>query len=169
MTVRDFLEYASEAVRQIQEITLRAEARRALIGVHGSSGEAISRGTTLDPMRQVDEAIDSEADEIPLLRRLETEVRDAWAACLGIEVLSSHEAGEVCRLRYLSLNGWREVSERLRHPEGECQALLDSTLEWADGIGVARLVSYGSGIMGLPSENSAYHDPRPLIEIARQK
>lgn len=147
MTVRHFFESASDAARQIQEISLREEARRALIGIHGSSGDAISRGTTLDPMRQVDEAIDSEADERPLLFSLGVEVNNAEAVCRGIKMLSSFEAGEVCRLKYLELKSWPEIAESLKHTETECQALLEMTLDWADGIGVAQLRNLGSGVM----------------------
>ena len=145
MTVRDVLESAMEAERQRQAVTSRMQMRRDLLGMHAGGGEAIAKGTILDPMRQVDECLDAEASDSMLLEQLEAELDDAWQMVGGMSVMGADDGAQVLCRHYLWLEGWPEVARGMGHTETECQALAEMTMSWADEIGVARLrqKSYG--------------------------
>ena len=145
MNVRDALESAMEAEQQRQTVSARMQMRREMLGMHAGGGTAISKGTILDPMRQVDECLDAEASDSMLLEQLEAELDEAWQMIGGMSVMGADDGAQVLCRRYLWLEGWGDVARATGHTETECQALAEMTMEWADGIGVARLrqVSYG--------------------------
>lgn len=158
MTVRDVLESAMEAERQRQAVTSRMQMRRDLLGMHGGGGEAIAKGTILDPMRQVDECLDAEASDSMLLEQLEAELDDAWQMVGGMSVMGADDGAQVLCRRYLWLEGWTDVARSMGHTETECQALAEMTMAWADEIGVARLrqVSYGKWSAVAPVRNRTW-------------
>lgn len=158
MTVRDVLESAMEAERQRQAVTSRMQMRRDLLGMHGGGGEAIAKGTILDPMRQVDECLDAEASDSMLLEQLESELDDAWQMVGGISVMGADDGAQVLCRHYLWLEGWDEIARGMGHTETECQALAEMTMSWADEIGVARLrqVSYGKWSAVAPVRNRTW-------------
>ena len=158
MTVRDVLESAMEAERQRQAVTSRMQMRRDLLGMHGGGGEAIAKGTILDPMRQVDECLDAEASDSMLLEQLEAELDDAWQMVGGMSVMGADDGAQVLCRRYLWLEGWPEIARGMGHTETECQALAEMTMAWADEIGVARLRqrSYGKWSAVAPVRNRTW-------------
>ena len=139
MTVSECLRSASNAVSERLSLLSRMEWRRLSLGIHGRSGGQIPRGTSLDPMRQVDEALDAEADDDRLLSSFESEIADACRLIAGIDEMASREAAEVIERRMLLLEQWEVIATKMRHTVAACEALLSMTLEWADGIGIARL------------------------------
>lgn len=145
MTVRDELEQVAEAVRQREAVRRRMAARRLSLGVHSGAGTAIARSTVLDPMRHVDEALDEEAGEEPLLAQLEAEIEGGWDVVSGIAESGSEDGAQMCCRVYLWLEDWPQIARESGHTEEECRALLEMTLEWADGIGLARLREMGRG------------------------
>ena len=158
MTVRDVLESAMEAERQRQAVTSRMQMRRDLLGMHGGGGEAIAKGTILDPMRQVDECLDAEASDSMLLEQLEAELDDAWQMIGGMSVMGADDGAQVLCRHYLWLDGWPGIAREMGHTETECQALAEATMSWADEIGVARLrqVSYGKWSAVAPVRNRTW-------------
>lgn len=139
MTVTDLLRSAMDAAREREAALVRMEQRRETLGLHGRSGEPIASGTVLDPMRQVDEFIDDNAADSMLLEQLEAELDEAWQVIGGISELGADDGAQVCCRHFLWLEGWREISTEMGHDEATCRALMEMTLTWADGIGVARL------------------------------
>ena len=139
MTVTDLLRSAMDAAREREAVVARMESRRELLGLHGRSGEPIASGTALDPMRQVDEFIDDNASDSMLLEQLESELDEAWQVIGVMSEMGCDEGAEVCCRHFLWLEGWREISSEIGHDEPACRALMEMTLAWADGIGVARL------------------------------
>lgn len=137
--VTHLLEGAMDAARERDAVIERMESRRELLGLHGRSGEPIASGTVLDPMRQVDEFIDDNASDSMLLEQLESELDEAWQVIGGMSELGCDDGAQVCCRRFLWLESWREISSEIGHDEPACRALMDEALEWADGIGVARL------------------------------
>lgn len=158
MTVRDVLESAMEAERQRQAVTSRMQMRRDLLGMHAGGGEAIAKGTILDPMRQVDECLDAEASDSMLMEQLEAELDDAWQMVGGMSVMGADDGAQVLCRHYLWLEGWPEIARGMGHTETECQALAEMTMSWADEIGVARLrqVSYGKWSAVAPVRNRTW-------------
>lgn len=145
MTVREMLESAMEAETQRRTVSERMAARRAMLGLHGGGGSQIAAGTILDPMRQVDEVLDAEHADGLLLAQLEAELDDAWAVIGGISESGADDGAQICYRRYLWLEGWGVIAEEMGHAEDECRALLEATLEYADGIGIPRLREMGRG------------------------
>lgn len=139
MTVTDLLKSAMDAAREREAVIPRMESRRELLGLHGRSGDPIASGTALDPMRQVDEFIDDNAADSMLLEQLEAELDEAWQVVGGMSELGCDEGAEVCCRYFLWLEGWGEIARGMGHDEPACRALMEMTLAWADGIGVARL------------------------------
>ena len=139
MTVTDLLRSAMDAAREREAVVARMESRRELLGLHGRSGEPIASGTALDPMRQVDEFIDDNASDSMLLEQLEAELDDAWQVIGGMSELGCDEGAQVCCRHFLWLEGWRRISSEMGHDEPACRALMEMTLSWANGIGVAAL------------------------------
>lgn len=139
MTVTDLLRSAMDAAREREAVLARMESRRELLGLHGRSGEPIATGTALDPMRQVDEFIDDNASDSMLLEQLEAELDEAWQVIGGMSELGCDEGAEVCCRHFLWLENWRTISSEMGHDEPACRALMEMTLSWADGIGVAAL------------------------------
>lgn len=143
MTVRELLESASEAERQRRSVVERMERRRALLGLHGGGGQPIAQGTVLDPMRQVDECLDGEADDRMVLCQLESELDDAWCIIGGISEMGSDDGANVLCRHYLWLEEWGEVAKSVGHTSEECSALAEMTLRWAGEIGIPRLREAG--------------------------
>ena len=139
MTVTDLLRSAMDAARERETVVARMESRRELLGLHGRSGEPIATGTALDPMRQVDEFIDDNAADSMLLEQLEAELDEAWQVIGGMSELGCDEGAQVCCRHFLWLEGWRRISSEMGHDEPACRALMEMTLAWANGIGVAAL------------------------------
>lgn len=138
-TVRESLNRARRSVLERRELLSRMEWRRSLLGMHGRSGGPIPAGAALDPMRQVDEAMDAEEDDARLLASLESEIRSACAVVAGIGAAASREASEVCERRLLLCRSWTETAREMRQTVATVRALLDMTLDWADARGAARL------------------------------
>lgn len=111
----------------------------------GRGTESIARGTVLDPMRQVDEALDYEGEYEQVTADYEREILDASQVVDGIRRESTDEAADVVGMHYLDRAGWPEIAREMGHTETECQALLEITLDWADSVGVARLREIGRG------------------------
>lgn len=139
MNIRDVLESAMEAERQRQAVTSRMAMRREMLGMHAGGGTSISKGTVLDPMRQVDECLDAEASDSMLLEQLEVELDEAWQLIGGISEMGSDDGAQVLCRHYLWLEPWQEIARSIGHTEDECQQLAEMTLKWADEIGAARL------------------------------
>lgn len=146
MTVLEALSQALEAARQRREVATRMDTRRMLLGLHAGGGTAISRGTVLDPMRQVDECIDAEADDAMLLSQLDDELDSAYDMVCGMSVMGADEGATVCCRHFILLEGWDRIADETGHTETECQALMEMTIEWADGVGVARLTETGRAL-----------------------
>lgn len=145
VTSRDYFSQVSEAARQLERLSDSIERRRAESFFHGRTGETIGHGVVLDPMRNVDDFLDSVAADEEAVRQLESELNEAWDVVGGIVELSSDEAAQVVCRHYLWLEPWAEIARALDHTETECQALTEITLDWCDRIGIARLREIGAG------------------------
>ena len=145
MTVRDALKQVSESVRQRDEVRERMDARRLSLVLRAGGGTAISKGTVLDPMRHVDEALDDDGEDELLLSQLESEVEEGWDVISGMAEMGSEDGARVCCRAYIWLEDWPRIARETGHSEDECRALAEMTLEWAEGIDLARLREAGRG------------------------
>jgi len=156
--VKEILESASEAERQRRTVVERMESRRAMLDLHSGGGTSISKGTILDPMRRVDDLIDSNAADSMLLEQLESELDEAWQMVGGMSELGADDGAQVCCRRYLWLEGWGEIARGMGHTVDECRSLMEMTMAWADEIGPARLrqASLGKWSAVAPTRNRVW-------------
>lgn len=152
MTSREYFASAMEAAQLKRDLEERVEQRSHAMTFHGRSGQTLGHGVILDPMRNVDEALDANAEDERAISCCEGELSDAWDVVGGIAELSSDEAAQVVCRHYLWLDEWDEIARSLGHTETECQALLEITLDWCDEIGLARLREIGARKSGRGSE-----------------
>lgn len=143
MRASELLASASESARERERIISRMEARRAAIGVHGRSGEAIAKGVSLDPMRQVDDALDGEAEDLSALAGIDAELNVAWEVIGGIAAAVSDLAAEVSCRHYLWNETWGQIAGATGLGAGECERYLTDVMDLCDRIGVAPLRQAG--------------------------
>lgn len=143
MTSREYFSSAMEASRELDRLTEDIDQRNHAMMFHGRSGQTLSHGVILDPMRNVDEALDANAEDEVAVSECEREIEDAWYVVGGISELGADEAANVICCHYLWLMSWPEIASSLGHTETECQALMEMALDWCDGVGIARLRDEG--------------------------
>jgi hypothetical protein len=155
MTVVELLSEAREAALEIRRIEIETSDRMDACGIGARSYEAHGPlGSTLDPMRKVDELVDWQAEQIAT-RDLERPIAEAAQIVAGIDACGDTLAVEVVTRYYLQGESWHrivaDVAPRYEHFDGMSthdaaemlhRALTRSLAEW-DSVGIARLREMG--------------------------
>lgn len=155
MTVIEVLSEAREAALEIRRIEIETSERMDACGIGARSYEAHGPlGSTLDPMRKVDELVDWQAAQIAT-RDLERPIIEAAQIVAGIDACGDTLAVEVVTRYYLQGESWHrivaDVAPRYEHFDGMSthdaaemlhRALTRSLAEW-DSVGIARLKEMG--------------------------
>ena len=139
--IKDFFLNARKASLRIAEIELR---KSVLMTPRSRSGSFIAAGTTLDPMRHIDEAMDIETDFSEELESLNAVIEEAYVIVAGVEALWYDDAAEYLMRYYLIGDTRRDVARALGCTVEQLDQMDAQTFEWCERTGWAALKEAGS-------------------------
>lgn len=143
MDAREYFETVRDAARRIDAIGRRKDELLANVGPRGMSFDAHGHGIG-DPMARVDDLVDWETRQVAELGECRRAVGDGWAVVAGIEERLGDDAAQVVTRRALWCEGWQRIAREMGHGQDECRLLYDTTMDWCDYLGIARLREIGS-------------------------
>lgn len=142
MKASDVFVRSREAALRIRAIEAEKRELMDRIGVQGHTYGAHAKNGILDPMRKVDDMIDSTADLDDEISECMKDVDEAWSLIRGIYALCPYDdAGLLVTRRYVRAETIADISATTTYPKSIVSKALEQILAWCDEVGIARLKS----------------------------
>ncbi len=142
MTPSDVFVRSREAALRIRAIEAEKRELADRIGVQGHTYGSHSKNGILDPMRKVDELIDSTVELDAEIAECAKDVDEAWELIRGIYALCPYDdAGLLVTRRYVRAETIADISAETSYPKDIVDKALAQVLAWCDHVGIARLKS----------------------------
>lgn len=142
MDAREYFENVRDAAKCIKSIGERKDEMMEAMGPRGMTYDAHGQGMS-DPMRRVDDLVDWERQQIEELGECRRQIEDAWQIVAGIEETFKDDAAQVVTRYSLWCEGWEQIAQEMGHKASECRLLFETTMDWCDYVGLARLREAG--------------------------
>lgn len=143
MTAREVFEQAREAQQRIASIEERSIVMHERIGIRGRTMGSM-HGTSLDPMRKVDDLIDWESEEYDAVMDSSGQaIRDAKLLVEGLSRTWDPEVARLLECYYVHAWDRRDVCGECGYPWEVISEAFSMAFAHCDEVGMARLKEAG--------------------------